>query len=108
MSRQVRALNDVEPCKLEARAAAPMRRFAALKEIIAACDKIVEKLRVVVPSLSGIFERSDVMLANYPGGGSRFARHIDNTTEDGRRLTLLMYDSSLLDYHKQGPDSAAQ
>jgi hypoxia-inducible factor (prolyl hydroxylase) len=31
------------------------------------------------------------MLANYPGGGSRFARHIDNTTGDGRRLTLLIY-----------------
>jgi len=31
------------------------------------------------------------MLAVYPGGGSRFARHIDNTTGDGRRLTLLIY-----------------
>ena len=28
----------------------------------------------------GIFERSDAMLANYPGDGARFARHIDNTT----------------------------
>ena len=27
----------------------------------------------------------------YCVGGSRFARHIDNTTGDGRRLTLLIY-----------------
>ncbi len=35
--------------------------------------------------------RSDVMLAIYPGGGARFAKHIDNTANDGRRLTLLCY-----------------
>lgn len=27
----------------------------------------------------------------YPGEGARFARHIDNTTGDGRRLTVLAY-----------------
>ena len=27
----------------------------------------------------------------YPGEGARFARHIDNTTRDGRRLTVLAY-----------------
>ena len=27
----------------------------------------------------------------YPGDGSRFARHVDNTTADGRRLTVLAY-----------------
>jgi hypoxia-inducible factor (prolyl hydroxylase) len=27
----------------------------------------------------------------YPGEGARFARHIDNTTADGRRLTVLAY-----------------
>jgi hypoxia-inducible factor prolyl hydroxylase len=31
------------------------------------------------------------MLAVYPGEGARFARHIDNTTSDGRRLTVLVY-----------------
>ena len=29
--------------------------------------------------------------APFLSGGSRFARHIDNTTGDGRRLTLLIY-----------------
>lgn len=27
----------------------------------------------------------------YPGEGARFARHVDNTTSDGRRLTVLAY-----------------
>ena len=31
------------------------------------------------------------MLAVYPGGGTRFQRHIDNTAADGRRLTVLCY-----------------
>jgi len=35
--------------------------------------------------------RSDAMLAIYPGAGSRFARHIDNSANDGRRLTCLCY-----------------
>ena len=30
-------------------------------------------------------------MAIYPGRGSRFARHIDNTAGDGRRLTVLCY-----------------
>ena len=58
---------------------------------VAACDALVDGLKSKVPGLSGIYERSDAMLAMYPGGGSRFARHIDNTTGDGRRLTLLVY-----------------
>ena len=31
------------------------------------------------------------MLAIYPGGGARFQAHVDNTTDDGRRLTVLCY-----------------
>lgn len=31
------------------------------------------------------------MLAIYPGKKARFARHIDNTAGDGRRLTVLCY-----------------
>jgi len=44
-----------------------------------------------VERLKGVYERSDAMLAVYPGGGARFANHIDNTTGDGRRLTVLLY-----------------
>lgn len=32
------------------------------------------------PSLGGVYERSDAMLAVYPGEGARFAKHIDNST----------------------------
>jgi hypothetical protein len=105
MSRTVKTSGDIEPCKLSVKANAPLRRFAALKELIVvkllisstsisalfcspfclslllyltfithiaqACDAFVEELKPKVPSLSGLFERSDAMLANYPGEGSR-------------------------------------
>jgi Rps23 Pro-64 3,4-dihydroxylase Tpa1-like proline 4-hydroxylase len=41
--------------------------------------------------LANVKDRSDAMMAIYPGGGARFARHIDNTAGDGRRLTVLCY-----------------
>ena len=68
-----------------------MRKFAALKSLIEACDTLVDDLKRKDDNLKGIYERSDAMYAIYPGNGSRFARHIDNTTQDGRRLTLLVY-----------------
>lgn len=68
-----------------------LRKFHAMKELVAACDKLVEEMKPRVGSLRGIYERSDAMLAVYPGNGSRFARHIDNTSADGRRITMLVY-----------------
>ena len=63
---------EIEPCKLEAKARAPMRKFSALKELVKQCDGLMDELKTKVPHLSGIYERSDAMLANYPGGGSRY------------------------------------
>eukprot|EP01038_Epipyxis_sp_PR26KG_P009498 gene9498-12795_t len=91
VTRVIKTIGEIEPCKLEVKASAPIRRFAAIKELVAASDKLVEELKLKVEKLSGIFERSDAMLANYPGKGARFANHIDNTTGDGRRLTVLIY-----------------
>ena len=91
MSRVVKTKGEIEPCKIEAKARAPMRKFNAMKEVVGMCDQLMDEMKKKVSRLSGVYERSDVMLANYPGGGSRFARHIDNTTGDGRRLTMLIY-----------------
>ncbi len=91
VSRVVKTKGEIEPCRLEAKTRTQMRKFGALKEIIKSCDTLVDDLKIKVKALEGIFERSDAMLANYPGEGSRFARHIDNTTGDGRRLTMLIY-----------------
>lgn len=102
VSRMVKTKGEIEPCKMEAKARAPMRKFAALKEIVVACDKLMEELKKKVDRLRGVYERSDVMLANYPGGGSRFARHIDNTTGDGRVITLLVYLNPNWDVEKGG------
>jgi hypothetical protein len=101
-SRSVKTKGEIEPCKMEAKARAPMRKFTALKEIVASCDKLMEEMKKKVKRLGGVYERSDVMLANYPGGGSRFARHIDNTTGDGRRLTMLVYLNPEWDKEKGG------
>mmetsp|Transcript_21655 Transcript_21655/g.31517 ORF Transcript_21655/g.31517 Transcript_21655/m.31517 type:complete len:738 (-) Transcript_21655:120-2333(-) len=91
VSRTVRTIGEVEPCRLEVKAAAPIKRFAAMKELVASVDKLVFEMKEKCQSLAGIYERSDAMLAIYPGEGARFARHIDNTTRDGRRLTVLVY-----------------
>lgn len=43
----------------------------------------MEAMKEQCPSLRGVYERSDAMLAVYPGEGARFAKHIDNTTGTG-------------------------
>ncbi len=91
VTRVVKTKGDIEPCRLQAKARAPMRKFSALKELVKACDALVNEMKTKVKAMEGIYERSDAMLANYPGEGARFARHIDNTTKDGRRVTLLIY-----------------
>lgn len=91
VTRMVRTKGEMEPCRLDVKAQAPMRKFGGMKELVDATDKLMDELKLQVERLGGIFERSDAMLAVYPGNGARFARHIDNTTGDGRRLTLLIY-----------------
>ena len=91
VTRIIKTAGEIEPCRLEAKARAPMRKFGALKELVASCDRLMDELKLVVPDVSGVYDRSDAMLANYPGEGSRFARHVDNTTQDGRRVTMLVY-----------------
>jgi Rps23 Pro-64 3,4-dihydroxylase Tpa1-like proline 4-hydroxylase len=91
VSRTVRTYGEIEPCRMDIKAAAPVRKFHALKELMTAVDKFVYELKNYCPSISGVFERTDAMLTIYPGNGSRFANHIDNTTGDGRRLTVIIY-----------------
>lgn len=91
VSRTVRTIGEIEPCRLEVKAQAPIKSFKAMKELVAIIDKLVFSMKDKCPSLAGIYERSDAMLSIYPGEGARFAKHIDNTTRDGRRLTVLVY-----------------
>jgi len=91
ITRHVQTIGEVEPCKLAIKAIAPIRKFAALKEFIQRVDKFVHELKPKVTRLNGLYERSDVMFSIYPGNGSRFANHIDNTTHDGRVLTVVAY-----------------
>lgn len=69
-----------------------MGKFGALKSVLESIDKFVfEELSKKDERLSRITSRSDAMLAVYPGSGSRFQKHVDNTANDGRRLTVLLY-----------------
>jgi hypothetical protein len=43
-------------------------------------DALMDAMKLNCTSLSGVYERSDAMLAVYPGEGARFAKHIDNST----------------------------
>ncbi|KAG1668137.1 hypothetical protein FOA52_005129 [Chlamydomonas sp. UWO 241] len=68
--------------------------FATLHQVVHSVDELLMRtLPTYVSDLRGLEEggRSDAMLAIYPGAGSRFARHIDNSANDGRRLTCLCY-----------------
>lgn len=70
-------------------------RYTALRELFQALDMLVMgELSSRVAGLEGIQERTDAMLAIYPGSGARFQRHVDNTKRDGRRLTVLCYLNS--------------
>ena len=91
VTRHIQTIGEVEPCKLAIKAIAPIRKFAALKEFIQRVDNFVHELKPKVTRLNGIYERSDVMFSIYPGDGARFANHIDNTTQDGRVLTIVCY-----------------
>eukprot|EP00759_Apiculatamorpha_spiralis_P022183 PhF_6_TR26517/c0_g1_i1/m.38343/K09592/EGLN, HPH; hypoxia-inducible factor prolyl hydroxylase len=58
----------------------------AIKEFVGVLKPHIESL-AKVPSL----ENTTIMLALYPGGGSRFIRHIDNPNRNGRVLTCVYY-----------------
>jgi hypothetical protein len=67
-------------------------KFAGMRAVIKLVDAFVfEQLKGRVAKLARVVERSDAMLAVYPGQGTRFQRHIDNTAGDGRVLTVLIY-----------------
>lgn len=42
-----------------------------------------------MPELQKVDERSELMVACYPGDASRFVKHVDNPDGNGRVLTFL-------------------
>ncbi|EKX34027.1 hypothetical protein GUITHDRAFT_50268, partial [Guillardia theta CCMP2712] len=55
------------------------------------CSTLLESSRRRGGWMQHVVERSDAMLAVYPGKDTRFQTHIDNTACDGRVLTCLCY-----------------
>mmetsp|Transcript_6515 Transcript_6515/g.20971 ORF Transcript_6515/g.20971 Transcript_6515/m.20971 type:complete len:492 (-) Transcript_6515:583-2058(-) len=104
-TRNVDERGGVEPCEARVKdglnkakggaarlSKSQVAKFAGVRDLFKALDAFV--LGELVPRvdvLNDVTSRSDGMLAIYPGDGARFQAHVDNTTADGRRLTVLCY-----------------
>mmetsp|Transcript_33134 Transcript_33134/g.74830 ORF Transcript_33134/g.74830 Transcript_33134/m.74830 type:complete len:553 (-) Transcript_33134:483-2141(-) len=67
-------------------------KMGATQAMLESLDRLVyTELGSRCRRLGKLKERTDPMLAIYPGGGARFQKHVDNTARDGRRLTVLCY-----------------
>lgn len=70
-------------------------RVPLTKYVMARFDELLDQLGRDGPGacadLQKVDHRSSPMLAIYPGGGSRYMKHIDNPDGNGRLATLLYY-----------------
>jgi hypothetical protein len=55
------------------------------------CDTLVNEIGVLGGEARHVKSRSKAMCAVYPGGGSRYIRHVDNPDKNGRLITALLY-----------------
>ena len=60
-----------------------------LKLVLDKADTILSALCTAMSELDRVNERSAMMVACYPGGGSHYVRHIDNPDRNGRVLTFM-------------------
>jgi len=67
-------------------------QMSGTQSMLEALDRLVlSEMSPQCARLERLKDRTDPMLAIYPGTGSRFQKHVDNTVRDGRRLTVLCY-----------------
>eukprot|EP00400_MALV-I_sp_L67-5_P001094 gene1094-1031_t len=89
--QQPTSQESVEPCRPDIKAACPLKQFSALQTFLKVVDSWVVGFCKNTKGLELVCERSDCMIAHYPGKGARFQRHVDNTTKDGRKLSVVIY-----------------
>ena len=90
---QPKTTGEIEPCDPTVHAATSFDgRFVYLRTLLKRLDQLIyDGLKQTNHErLKGISSRSDCMLAQYKVG-DRFQKHVDNTTQDGRKLTCLVY-----------------
>jgi hypothetical protein len=63
VTRTIKTAGEVEPCRLEVKAQAPIRKFAAMKDLVATIDCLVYEMKKKCASLEGLFDRSDAMVS---------------------------------------------
>jgi hypothetical protein len=44
-SRTIKTAGDIEPCRLEVKKAAPIKRFLAMKELVQSVDKLIDEMK---------------------------------------------------------------
>ena len=60
-----------------------------LQLVLHKAELLLSALCTAVPELDRVNEKSAMMVACYPGGGSHYVRHIDNPDGNGRVLTFM-------------------
>ncbi|XP_022703352.1 egl nine homolog 1-like [Varroa jacobsoni] len=69
---------------------------SSIRFLIRSLDSVVARCRYQGESTGEfgqyrITQRTKAMLACYPGGGTRYYKHVDNPNFDGRRITCIYY-----------------
>jgi len=54
-------------------------------------NHLMHELGISLPGLGGMLEVENPMLATFPGGGTRYARHFDSAGSKGRVVTAILY-----------------
>ena len=66
-----------------------------MKNLLSAVQRTDEMMTMISSDQKladcNIRSRSSIMVACYPGNGTRYKRHIDNPSGDGRKLTTILY-----------------
>eukprot|EP01001_Neometanema_parovale_P007573 NODE_3873_length_1151_cov_48.459144_g3686_i0.p1 GENE.NODE_3873_length_1151_cov_48.459144_g3686_i0~~NODE_3873_length_1151_cov_48.459144_g3686_i0.p1 ORF type:complete len:340 (+),score=49.49 NODE_3873_length_1151_cov_48.459144_g3686_i0:99-1118(+) len=66
--------------------------YSAISRHVAHVNDFLKPICKAIPELrSEYVERGDVMVACYPGNGTRYTRHVDNPDENGRIITTILY-----------------
>ena len=63
--RPVRSVGEIEPCKLEIKAQAPIRKFNAIKDALAAVDTLVSSLKDRMPQMTGVYGMRMLVMVFY-------------------------------------------
>ncbi|PAV58940.1 hypothetical protein WR25_10483 [Diploscapter pachys] len=74
---------------------------STVRLLISMIDSVIQCLKSQVKPYD-IAGRSKAMIAIYPGNGTRYVKHVDNPSKDGRCITTIYYCNENWDVEKDG------